>query len=809
MRQPRVAWVIVAAGLWAGCLSAVCEGDACEQDASVGGDANDAGELDAGADAGSCASCPAGTFCDLAAQRCVTCNAAQGCTAPSFCDLGANGGAGACVTCTADAGCPGDLPVCDLSVAGGRCVHCTETKGCAGLAPACDLAVPSGRCVGCLSSAQCSVPTPVCDPASQRCVACLTNSDCAAPAGVCNPTTLKCVGCLTEAHCQNPTPLCESGSNRCVACTSSAQCATGKTCSPAGACEPFPESCATAQTVSLPAVSGQLAFDVDTSSSVDDHDGSCNSSVKGPEQVFKLTLPASVSVTITATRPAGSVANPVIFVRASPCASGAEIGCSDAPAAPSAVETLELASRPAGDYFLFVEGRGANVGPTHLVITVRPGNDGCAGAQPLAFVGDIATTSGNTAFADNSNAAGDPTPSCSSTASSSGKDLVYQYTLTAAHDVTVTATPSGTSPTFQPVLYVRKPGACGSPGVADELGCSSTVSEPQGAPASVALDNQQAGTYFVFVDGALDTSGPFTLDVSLAAPTIPPANDECAGAIALSFVGDIATASGDTRKATNSNAAGDQTPDCSPSGQSTGKDLVYSYTLTAAHDVKLTATPAAANPDYEPVIYVRKPGGCADASVSNEIACDSAGSTPSGTPAAVTLLNQQPGTYFVFVDGALHTSGQFVLDAVLSAPTLPPANDTCAGAATLTVGGPAVSGDTTQAADDYSSSSAPPYSSACSNWSFSGNDLVYQFTATATGAVNAMLVPSASFDGALLLLGSTCGAASCSGYADSALAGGTETLGISVNAGATYYLAVDSYSDSQASSSGTFTLSVQ
>ena len=88
-------------------------------------------------------------------------------------------------------------------------------------------------------------------------------------------------------------------------------------------------------------------------------------------------------------------------------------------------------------------------------------------------------------------------------------------------------------------------------------------------------------------------------------------------------------------------------------------------------------TRKSSSPDFDPVLYVRKPNACLSALASDELDCDSAGASSGSPPAHLLLKNQQPGTYFVFVDGYVDSAGAFSLDVSLSAPTLPPSNDSC------------------------------------------------------------------------------------------------------------------------------------
>ncbi|MBX7099316.1 MAG: hypothetical protein K1X89_16505 [Myxococcaceae bacterium] len=689
---------------------------------------------------------------------------------------GAGGGASSCPsTCTGGTFC---------DAASSTCVRCTAALGCSGATPICDVGAPGGG----------------------RCVGCLTANDCSGAAHLCDVATRQCVACQVDGDCPMSAPLCSAG-KQCVGCTSSAQCGGGTVCSPSGTCTAPPESCGTAQLLPLPALGTALTFDVDTSLAADDEHLSCNAS-GGAELVYRLALPAGAVVSVTATRPPGSLANPVLAVRGAPCASAAELACAKA-ASPTSPATVTVTSAAAGDVFLVVEGVQANVGLTSLVVANQLPNDTCANATALTFTGGIATVTGDTSLATNMNAKSDPSPSCSPSGAETGKDLVYSYTLTEAHDVSISASAAGPAPrTFKPVVYVRKGGACASTALADELGCDSAGLHAAGAPAALQLKNQQPGTYFLVVDSAQDTKGPFALDVTLSAPTLPPSNDTCAGALALTFVGGLATASGDTTQATNGNSSGDDSPSCSSSAASSGRDVVYSYTLTAAKDVDLTVTRKASSPDFAPVLYVRKPNACLSALASDELDCDSAGASSGSPPAHLLLKNQQPGTYFVFVDGYVDSAGAFTLDVSLSAPTLPPSNDTCSSPKALTVGAAPVAGTNVGATNDYSSSSIPKYSSACDTFSFAGQDVVYQFTATTTGTAQVLVTPSASFDVALLSLGTSCSPASCLDYEDKGLKGAAETLSIPTVAGQTYFVVVDVYSASSTSPEGTFTISV-
>lgn len=539
-----------------------------------------------------------------------------------------------------------------------------------------------------------------------------------------------------------------------------------------------------------------------------DQTPSCSDSARGTGRdvvySFTLTQPQDVTVAVTPTG-ASPTFQPVVSVRTT-CTDAtrpAEKGCVS-PLSP-APATLALVNQPAGTYVVWVDGSVDTSGPFQLEVTTAPptpppANDSCAAPEALTFVSGTATVSSSTLQAANDNNAFDVSPTCSTTARQTGRDVVYAMTLAAPQDVTLTVTP-GSGSTLNPTLYVRK-ALCTSQLLGDELVCLQRV-----GPVTTTLTALAAGTYWIWVDGAGGTSGTFTLTATLAPPTPPPANDGCGGAQPLTFTGDTATVTGTTFGATNLNSPSDNAPACGTNflPRRYGRDLVYTYTLTGAQDVDIRVTPTAGSP-YVPAVYVRLPGQCASFGAGSEVAC-MAHTQPLET--RLYLPNQAAGTYPLFVDSNGYETGGFTLTVRKLPATLPPANDSCTAPAAVMQGPTGVSGDTTGARDDYSISSTPNYSSACRTYFFSGRDLAYQYTASATGTVTASLVPQGLFDPALMLLQPVCGAASCVRFSDSGGPGVPESFTFSVTQGQTYYLVVDSWDSSQPNTFGAFTLTVQ
>lgn len=535
---------------------------------------------------------------------------------------------------------------------------------------------------------------------------------------------------------------------------------------------------------------------------------SCSDSARGTgrDVVFSLALAAPQDLTLSVT-PTGvsPTFEPVVSIRAATCGDAtraAERGCVS-PLAPT-VGRLSLVNQPAGTYFVWVDSAADTSGPFQLEVvtaapTPPPANDSCSAPATLTFTNGVAAVSGSTLQAANDNYAGDVSPTCSPSAKQSGRDVVYQFTLAQAQDVTLSLAPSVGS-TLIPALYVRRTN-CTSQLLSDEVVC---LNQQGGVVAQQT--NLSAGTYFVFVDSSGGTSGAFELTVTQRAPTPAPANDNCAGAQALLFTNNVATVSGTTFGASNSNSPTDNAPACGTDflPRRFGRDLVYSYTLSGPQDVDVTVTPAPGS-GLVPTLYVHAPNQCTSFSAGFELACVAESTVK---PLRIYLPNQGAGTYFLFVDSNSYSTGDFTLSVTKRPATLPPANDTCAAPAVVLAGPTGITGDTSGATDNYS---ALTYSAACRRSSsfFDARDLVYQYTATATGTVTATVSPEASFDAALLLLEPTCGAAQCVRFADAAGAGVPEAFSFAVTQGQTYFLVVDGWNREMPNTFGRFTLTVQ
>jgi hypothetical protein len=137
----------------------------------------------------------------------------------------------------------------------------------------------------------------------------------------------------------------------------------------------------------------------------------------------------------------------------------------------------------------------------------------------------------------------------------------------------------------------------------------------------------------------------------------------------------------------------------------------------------------------------------------------------------------------------------------------PPPNDTCETATPLTLG-PGVQGTTHDATPNYNSGLE-----TCTTFEQPGQDVVYSIAMVAGTTYSVSLMPEASFDASVSLLGpgtaSVCNVkpVNCLAGSDSGLYGGTESFQFQASQSGTYYIIVDSFFPGE-SGSGSFSIHV-
>ncbi len=484
----------------------------------------------------------------------------------------------------------------------------------------------------------------------------------------------------------------------------------------------------------------------------------CRSSSLAGDVVYSVTVPGQSRGTVSVTSLTGGYAASLnVIGSAANCGSaGADAGTTGSTCLAnnqnSATVNLGNASASPATYFLVVDATTSSSLPTggfeiSFATAAIVAGDSCA--VPTALTANMsvmqtfATAGVDHAF----------TTASGCLSSVNGKDRAYSITIQANERLVVTLTP-GAGLGLDAVLNLID-GTTGAVVCGAGATCVASADGTGSNEIETLTYNNTTTTakvlYLVASDYG-DAASTATYGLSTAVSMIPaaPANDTCTGAAALTFTNGVAAATGDTSIANNNNVMGDASPSCSTSARTTGRDLVYTYTLAAAQDVTIVVTPTSppTTTTFEPVIYVRTV--CTDTTVTNQRACLA---NFSSTAQTLTLSNQPAGTYFIWVDGSTATSGPFSLSVTVSAPTLPAyTKTTITGACIDTTAGTSVPA---AIADDASSAliALPTgfafnfFGAATTHYSVTSNGLV-QFWPSATGlgdgTGNNAAIPTAS-----------------------------------------------------------------
>jgi hypothetical protein len=165
--------------------------------------------------------------------------------------------------------------------------------------------------------------------------------------------------------------------------------------------------------------------------------------------------------------------------------------------------------------------------------------------------------------------------------------------------------------------------------------------------------------------------------------------------------------------------------DDSGSCSGTGPELVYRLPLSDAADVTISVAKVPGQGDSDPVFYVRR----APCDTGTEVAC--VDETFANGLETRTLYRQPAGDLFLFVESWSPTWAVLSeVSIVLSPPSPPPPNDTCATPTPLTFSGneATVNGVLALATNDNQANDASP---SCSSGARSdGLDVVYRYTLT-------------------------------------------------------------------------------
>jgi Cys-rich repeat protein len=362
------------------------------------------------------------------------------------------------------------------------------------------------------------------------------------------------------------------------------------------------------------------------------------------------------------------------------------------------------------------------------------------------------------------------------TCKSAGPTTVYSVTTTQANETIIASISTNT-----PVSIWIDSGACGT---GTQLNCGANDPLNTTTVATATAKNLAAGTYFVYV-GA-QTLGDHVQGGALTiTAAVPPANMTCATAITMTLdAAGNGAASGTTIGANASYTS----PNCG----GTGPEVYYKVNIPLGAD-QYQADVTATSGNLMPVIDING-GSCASPS---EAAC---GFT--GGPTANARFPATGGTgaitYNLVVDGRSGSFGNFDLKV---SKFVPAANDLCAGAKVIAVGGSDTS-TTTTGNGDYD-----PGSSGCTGYTAAGYDVVYALTLNAGQGATITVTPGDSnFDPSLYAVTDCATLTTCVAGSDSGFNGDPETITIPAPASqTTYFVIVDSYNPG----GGPFTITVQ
>lgn len=367
-----------------------------------------------------------------------------------------------------------------------------------------------------------------------------------------------------------------------------------------------------------------------------------------PDLVATLTLTEAHDVTITAE---GDLATATVALRSSCSDVATETDCNNG--YPGVIRHRGLA---AGTYFLIVQGSGNVILDVQLTDpTPPPANESCTAPTVIPPTGGHFT--GN--FVDLHD---DLMLSCNASAAT---DLVYQITLAAESNLTITLA----SPDGRYMNWSLRP-TCGSS--VGEVRCES------GAPADSTLHQLPAGTYFIVIEGPSYVEVDYTLAVEVGPSTPRVMGDLCSNPIPLTL--------GTPYMGTMSGAEDDLVTSCGYNY----RDLVHSFTLTAPSDVAITVDGGSA--------YLNASLRTACANASSQLRC------VTGAPINSHLRAVPAGDYFVIVEGARVGSYTLTVTAT-TPPTVPtPAsgNDVCGGAVAIPATGGFWTGTTIGMINNYS-----------------------------------------------------------------------------------------------------------
>lgn len=407
-------------------------------------------------------------------------------------------------------------------------------------------------------------------------------------------------------------------------------------------------------------------------------------------------------------------------------------------------------------------------------VIAQSANNACASAVTLTSNVNCTTTSSH--LQDATNASGEYAGvGCSA----SGKDVWFKFvaqSATTTINVNITGSNLTSTSTYVEVLS----GTCGS----------FTTISCQNVNSSLVTSTLTVGqTYYVrvYIANVTNSSNPSSkwgFDICVTHPAPPPSNDNCAGATSLTSGTSCTNTAGTVLGATNSGVA---VPSC---GGTADDDVWYKFTAVQPYTtITLSSVGTALN----------------SSGIGIELFSGSCGSLTSLDCSSSNTLTENPltigATYYVRV----YSAGSTPLTSnagfnICVTHVVPPANDNCAGAVTLTAN---TSCTNTAGTVAYATNSSVAVSTCGGT---ADDDVWYKFTATVSPLTTISLSGLGSnlnASGAVLeLFSGACGSLTSIGCST----GGT--ISQSLTSGTVYYIRVYSAGSTTITSTGGFNICV-
>ncbi|MBF9142163.1 fibronectin type III domain-containing protein [Hymenobacter properus] len=409
----------------------------------------------------------------------------------------------------------------------------------------------------------------------------------------------------------------------------------------------------------------------------------------------------------------------VLDVRTGTCANSTSVFCTSTFGGQSVTATGLVNGQA---YFLRVYA-DAITPPTNsaftLCITSGPPpsvNDDCSTAVAVAVVAGCATSTNGTVA--NATQSLPPTANCGANVTTAA-DVWYSFVASAPTQLITLTT------RFGAVMDIRS-GNCTS---STSLLCTNVFAGSTSGTVVGGLTTNQQYYIRIYANGAtqpLPANATFTLCIS-PAPT-PPANDECANAVAVPVTTTCASPVSGTVDAASQSLA---PASCNSANTPIAQDVWYSFVASGSSQL------ITINSRFTAVVEVRS-GTCA---ASTSVTCYTTLATVTVGTLVGNLTNGQ--TYFlrVYAAGtAQPTAINATFTLCISPGPPPPANDECANAVPVTASTTTSCGTSVSGTVENASQSLPG-TAGCGGGSGSAGDVWYSFVASSS-AHTVLLTPT-------------------------------------------------------------------